>query len=184
MEEKKESSGLYGLMAEFETPTEAVEAAKKTYAAGYRNLNAYSPYPIHELWHAIGVHKSILPYIILGGGLLGGIGGFLMQWYLLTIDYPINVGGKPSNIMSWPAWVPITFECVILAASISAVVGMIFLNKLPQPYHPVFNVERFALASRDHFYLAIKTDDEKFEYEETKSFLKSLNPNEVFDVQE
>lgn len=184
MEEKKESSGLYGLMAEFETPTDAVEAAKKTYAAGYRKLNAYSPYPIHELWEAIGVKKTILPVLIFFGGLIGGLGGFLMQYYILVIDYPINVGGKPMSIYSWPAWIPITFECTILGAAITAVVSMILLNRLPQPYHPVFNVPRFALASRDRFFLAIKSDDEKFNYEETKQFMENLNPREVFDVEE
>jgi hypothetical protein len=184
MEDKKSSSELYGLMAEFDTPTEAVEAAKKTYAAGYRQLNAYSPYPIEELWEAIGVHRTILPLIIFSGGLIGGLGGFLMQWYLLTIDYPLNVGGKPQDISSWPAWIPVTFECVILLASLSAVAGMILLNRLPQPYHPVFNVPRFALASRDRFFLAIKSNDKKFDYEETKRFMQSLNPREVFDVEE
>lgn len=171
-------------MAEFDTPTDAVEAAKKTYAAGYRHLNAYSPFPVHELWEAIGVKRTILPYIILAGGLMGCIGGFLMQWYLLTVDYPINVGNKPMDISSWPAWIPITFECTVLAAAFAAVIGMIALNRLPQPYHPVFNVPRFALASRDRFFLAIKADDEKFNYEETKQFMQSLNPREVFDVQE
>lgn len=172
------------MMAEFETPTDAVEAAKKTYAAGYRKLNAYSPYPIHELWEAIGVKKTILPVLIFFGGLIGGLGGFLMQYYILVIDYPINVGGKPMSIYSWPAWIPITFECTILGAAITAVVSMILLNRLPQPYHPVFNVPRFALASRDRFFLAIKSDDEKFNYEETKQFMENLNPCEVFDVEE
>jgi hypothetical protein len=184
MEQKKESSGLYGLMAEFDTPTDVVQAARKTYSEGYRHLNAYSPFPIHELWEAIGVKRTILPYIILAGGLAGCIGGFFMQWYLLTIDYPINVGGKPSDISSWPAWMPITFECIVLASAFAAVIGMLVLNRLPQPYHPVFNVPRFALASNNRFFLAIKSSDEKFNYEETKRFMESLNPREVFDVEE
>jgi hypothetical protein len=184
MEQKKESSGLYGLMAEFDTPTDVVQAAKKTYSEGYRHLNAYSPFPIHELWEAIGVKRTILPYIILAGGLAGCIGGFLMQWYILVIDYPINVGGKPSSLASWPAWIPITFECTVLASAFAAVIGMLVLNRLPQPYHPVFNVPRFALASNNRFFLAIKSSDEKFNYEETKRFMESLNPREVFDVEE
>jgi hypothetical protein len=141
---------LYGVMAEFENPSDLVAAARKVYSLGYRRINGYSPYPIEELSEAIGFTRTSLPLIVFIGGLLGGIGGFLMQYYIEVIDYPINVGGKPFN--SWPAFIPITFECTVLAAAFSAVLGMLVLNRLPQPYHPVFNVPNFAMATRDRFF--------------------------------
>ena len=145
---------LYGVMAEFEGPNELVHAARRVYEAGYRRINGYSPYPIEELSEAIGFTHSSLPLIVFIGGLVGGIGGFLMQYWIEVINYPINVGGKPYN--SWPAFIPITFECTVLVAAFSAVLGMLVLNKLPQPYHPVFNAPNFALATRDDFFWWLK----------------------------
>jgi hypothetical protein len=171
---------LYGLMAEFETPVELVEAARKAYADGYRMINGYSPFPIEELSEAIGFHTR-LPLIVLIGGILGGLGGYLMQYWMEAIAYPINVGGRPFH--SWPAFIPITFECTVLCAALSAVFGMLALNKLPQPYHPVFNVPSFALATRDKFFLAIEAKDPKFDYEVTKAFLAELAPLEVVDIE-
>jgi hypothetical protein len=171
---------LYGLMAEFETPAELVEAARKAYAEGYRQINGYSPFPIEELSEAIGFHTK-LPIIVLIGGILGGLGGYFMQYWMEAIAYPINVGGRPFH--SWPAFIPITFECTVLCAALSAVFGMLALNKLPQPYHPVFNVPSFALATRDKFFLAIEAKDPKFEYEVTKAFLAELAPLEVVDIE-
>jgi len=172
---------LYGVMAEFEGPNELVAAAHATYEAGYRSINGYSPYPIEELTEAIGFTHSRLPLIVFCGGLLGGIGGFLMQYWIEVIDYPINVGGKPYN--SWPAFIPITFECTVLVAAFSAVLGMLILNKLPQPYHPVFNAHNFALATRDRFFLAVEANDPKYSHDEVVAFLKTLNPLEVVDVE-
>jgi hypothetical protein len=173
---------LYGLLAEFNTPTELVEAARKTREAGYTKTDAFSPFPIHEMDEALGIKRSILSYLIFGGGLVGLLGGLGMQIYLLAVEYPINVGGRP--YISLPSFVPITFECTVLLASATAVFGMLFLNGLPMPYHPVFNVPRFALASRDKFFLVIETTDPKFDYDETSGFMQELHPQEVYDVDE
>ena len=172
---------LYGVMAEFENPTDLVSAARRTYEAGYRRINGYSPYPIEELSEAIGFRHTILPVIVFIGGLLGGLGGFLMQYWMEVIDYPLNVGGKPFN--SWPAFIPITFECTVLLAAFSAVFGMLALNKLPQPYHPVFNAPNFALATRDRFFLVIEASDRKFEHDQVVSFLQGLEPKDLIDVE-
>lgn len=172
---------LYGIMAEFEGPNELVHAASQTYAAGYRRINGYSPYPIEELWEAIGFTRSGLPLIVFIGGLLGGLGGFLMQYYIAVWDYPLNVGGKPLN--SWPAFIPIMFECTVLVAAFSAVLGMLLLNKLPQPYHPVFNAPNFALATRDRFFLVVEANDPKYNHDEVVALLKSLEAQEVVDVE-
>jgi len=172
---------LYGVMAEFENPTDLVAAARRVYAAGYRRINGYSPYPIEELSEAIGFTRTSLPLIVFIGGVLGGLGGFFMQYWIEVINYPINVGGKPYN--SWPAFVPITFETTVLCAAFAAVLGMLVLNKLPQPYHPVFNVPNFALATRDRFFLAVEANDPKFNHDEVVALLKSLDAMEVNDVE-
>jgi hypothetical protein len=173
---------LYGLMAEFDNPTDVVEAARATYDAGYRRINAYSPYPIEELAEAIGFHSTRLPLIVLIGGIIGGLAGYGLQYYVAVIDYPLNVGGRPFH--SWPSFIPITFEMTILFAALAAIFGMLALNKLPQPYHPVFNAERFALASRDRFFLVIEANDPKFDHDRAMMFLQSLSPREVVDVEQ
>jgi hypothetical protein len=171
---------LYGLMAEFDNPTDVVTATREAWDAGYRRINAYSPYPIEELSEALHFHTR-LPLIVLIGGIIGAVGGYLMQYYVAVINYPLNVGGRPYH--SWPSFIPITFETTVLCAAFAAVFGMLALNKLPQPYHPVFNVERFALATRDRFFLVIEADDPMFDPEETRMFLSSLSPREVTDVE-
>jgi hypothetical protein len=171
---------IYGLMAEFEDANDLVAAAHRAYHEGYRAMDAYSPLPIEELHEAIGFHHTRLPLIVLIGGIVGCIGGYLLQWWVSTTAYPINVGGKPFN--SWPAFIPVTFECTILGAALSAVFGMLALNGLPQPYHPVFNVPRFALASRNRFFLCIEARDVKFDLEQTREFLEALGPREVTTV--
>jgi len=178
---KAKAPQLYGIMAEFDSPTELVAAARHTYAAGYRRVNGYSPFPIEALSEAIGFHHTRLPLIVLIGGVLGGLGGFFMQYWMEVIDYPLNVGGKPFN--SWPAFIPITFECTILAAALAAVLGMLALNKLPQPYHPVFNAPNFALATRDRFFLVIESRDPKFDHDHVVSFMQGLGPKDVSDVE-
>ena len=178
---RRHAPPLYGVIAEFENPSDLVAAARRVYSLGYRRINGYSPYPIEELSEAIGFTKTSLPLIVFIGGLIGGIGGFLMQYYIEVIDYPINVGGKPYN--SWPAFIPITFEMTVLVAAFSAVLGMLVLNKLPQPYHPVFNLPNFALATRDRFFLAVEANDQKFVHAEVIELLKSLNAVEVNDVE-
>ncbi len=172
---------LYGVMAEFENPTDLVAAARRVYAAGYRRINGYSPYPIEELSEAIGFTHTSLPLIVFIGGVLGALAGFGMQYWIEVIDYPLNVGGKPYN--SWPAFIPITFEMTVLFAAFAAVLGMLVLNKLPQPYHPVFNVPNFAMATRDRFFLAVEANDPKFDHAEVVALLKSLDALEVNDVE-
>ena len=176
----KVREGLYGVIAEFNDPQSLLDAAARTRENGYTSIDAFSPFPIHGLDDAIGFHKSRLSAIVLTMGILGGIGGFMMCWYANVISYPLNIGGKPYN--SWPAWIPITFECAILLAAFGAVFGMLALNGLPMPYHPVFNVRRFDQASRDKFFLVIHARDPKFKLESARQFLQSLEPREVTDV--
>jgi hypothetical protein len=173
---------LYGVMAEFDSPRELVAASRAAREAGFTKMDGYSPFPIHEMDEALGIKRTILPYLIFAAGILGGTGGFMLQYYTHAIDYPLNVGGRP--FLSIPSFIPITFECIVLAAALTAVVGMIILNGLPQPYHPVFNAPRFALASRDKFFLAIESSDPKFDHDETTQFLQNLDAREVFDVTE
>jgi len=160
-------------MAEFETATQLVAAATKTREAGYVDVDAYSPIPIEELHHAIGFPHTKLPLMVLIGGLLGGMGGFSLEYWVSAVAYPLNIGGKP--LVSWPMFIPVTFECTILAASLTAVFGMLMLNKLPMPYHPVFNVPRFAMASRNRFFLCIEATDRQFDLDRTREFLTSLD---------
>ncbi len=178
---KAQRPAIYGVMAEFDNPADLVAAARKAYGNGYRLVNGYSPFPIEQLSEAIGFTRTRLPLIVLIGGILGGLGGFFMQYWMEVINYPINVGGKPLN--SWPAFIPVTFECTVLAAAVAAVLGMLALNKLPQPYHPVFNAPNFALATRDRFFLVIETKDPKFDHAEVTDFLRSLGPRDVCDVE-
>lgn len=168
---------IHGLMAEFEDPNSLVAATRRAHEAGYRRMDAYSPFPIEELHEALGAHHTRLPAIVLAGGLTGGIGGYLLQYWASAIAYPLNIAGKPLH--SWPAFIPVTFECTILGAALSAVLGMLALNGLPMPHHPVFNVPRFALASRNRFFLVIELRDPRFEIAATRQFLETLNPREV-----
>ena len=172
---------IYGLMAEFNDPNELVAAARAAREAGYRHLDAYTPFPIEELAEALEMHHSPLPLIVLIGGIVGGVAGYLLQYFTSVVDYPLNVGGRPLN--SWPSFIPITFETTVLVAALSAVLGMLALNGLPTPYHPVFNVPRFALATRDRFFLCIEATDPKFDREATRRFLERLVPREVSEVE-
>ncbi len=174
------SSVIYGLMAEFEDPTSLVTATERAHREGYRCMDAYSPFPIEELHHALGSPPTRLPLIVLIGGLVGCIGGYALQYWVSVSAYPLIIGGKPLH--SWPAFIPVTFECTILAAALSWVLGMLALNGLPMPYHPVFNLPRFALASRNRFFLCIESTDPKFDLEVTRRFLESLEPREVSTV--
>jgi hypothetical protein len=173
-------SSVYGLMAEFDDPSALVAAAHEAYREGYRRMDGYSPFPIEELHEALGLHHTRLPLVVLVGGLAGCIGGYLLQYWVSAVAYPLNVGGKPLH--SWPAFIPVTFECTILVAALSAVLGMLALNGLPMPYHPVFNVPRFALASRNRFFLCIEATDPKFDPDATRRFLEKLSPREVSTV--
>ncbi|CAN5393819.1 DUF3341 domain-containing protein [soil metagenome] len=168
-------------MAEFDTPTELVDAARQIRDAGYRKTDAFSPFPLHEIDEALGIKRSILPFMVLAGGFAGLLTGLGLQIWVHAFEYPMNIGGRP--FVSLPSFVPPAFELTILFASFTAVLGMLFLNGLPQPYHPVFNVPRFALATREKFFLIVETKDPLFDYEKTRSFMESLNPQEVFDVE-
>src|SRR5688572_28260247 len=171
---------LYGMVAEFDEPTSLVAAAHSAYAAGYRKMDAYSPIPIEELHEALGFHHTKLPMIVLAGGIAGLLLGYGLEYWTSAIAYPMNVGGRPFH--SWPSFIPVAFETTILGAALAAVLGMLALNGLPMPYHPIFNAPRFALASRNRFFLCIEARDPKFERDETQRFLEGLNPRGVSEV--
>jgi len=170
---------IYGIMAEFDSATALVEAARRTHQAGYKKIDAYSPFPIEGLAEEIGSRNDV-PIVVLIGGIVGGLTGYLMQYWMSAVDYPLNIGGKPYH--SWPAFIVITFEMTILFAGVSAVLGMLALNGLPMPYHPVFNVPRFALASKDRFFLIVFSSDKKYDPAATRKFLESLDPRSVSEV--
>ncbi len=174
------SNDTYGIMAEFDTAAELVVAARRLREAGYTKTDAFSPYPLHDIDEALGIKRSILPYMIFVGGIAGLLAGLGLVTFVHVIDYPIIVGGRPH--FSLPAFIPPMFELTILFAAAVAVFGMLFLNGLPAPYHPVFNVPRFALATREKFFLLVEAKDPQYDSETTKSFMESLNPQEVFDV--
>jgi hypothetical protein len=173
---------MYGLLAEFDSATAIVNAARQAREAGYVKLDAYTPFPIHELDEALKVSRTILPWLVFGGGLTGLLGGFAMQYWMSAVDYPLNIGGRP--LASWPAFVVPSYEMTILFASITAVVGMIALNGLPMPYHPLFNAPNFTSASADRFFLCIERKDAKFDAAGTRQFLEGLHPLGVTDVAE
>jgi hypothetical protein len=173
---------LWGLLAEFERPEELVQAATRAREAGYRKMDSYTPFPIHGLSDAMGFRPTKLPLVVLAGGLIGCVSALGMMWYSTTIHYPLNVGGRP--FASWPAFIPITFELTVLFASLSAVFGMLGMNGLPMPYHPVFNAPRFAFASRDRFFLCIEARDPKFDRTSARSFLEGLGAKDVVEVEE
>ncbi len=174
------SEGIYGLMAEFDNPTDLVKAAKAARDKGYRKLDAYSPFPIEGLNDALHLHKNKLPLIVLLGGIAGGLTGFLLQCYITIWDFPINVGGRP--LYSWPSYIIITFELTILFGAFASVLGLLGLCGLPMPYHPVFNAPRFALASRNRFFLCIEAADPLFDPAATGDFLRAFEPHEVTEV--
>lgn len=171
---------IHGLMAEFDSPTQLVLATRRAHEEGYRKMDAYTPFPIEELSDAIGFRHTRLPLVVLIGGLLGCLGGYGLQYWVAAIAYPVNVGGRPYN--SWPSFIPVTFETTVLLAALSAVLGMLALNGLPMPYHPVFNVKSFALASKDKFFLCIEATDPKYDRAATQKFLESLQPREIAEV--
>lgn len=171
---------VYGLMAEFETPGALVDAATKARLAGFRKMDAYSPIPVEALDEALGLKRTKLPLLVLLGGIGGGLAGFGLESWASVVAYPMNIGGRP--LLSWPQFIPVTFETTVLGAALTAFVGMWALNKLPQPYHPVFNVPEFARASTDRFFLLIEAADPRFAGDATRQFLAGLHPVGVYDV--
>jgi hypothetical protein len=167
-------------MAEFASPEAVLEAARRTAAAGYTRAEAYTPFPVEGLSAALGFRRTRVPLIVLLGAIVGAVGAFGMQWYANVLSYHWNIGGKPPN--SWPAFIPITFELGVLGAAVSAVVGMLALNGLPQPYHSVFNAPRFTLASRDRFFLCIEAVDPMFDREATRQLLEQMQPIGIEEV--
>jgi hypothetical protein len=172
---------LYGLLAEFHSPEEIVKAAAAVHAAGYRKLDAYTPYPMEEVLDALHLHETHVPKLALAGGLLGLAGGWALQYWASVIAYPMNIGGRPFN--SWPAFVVPSFETTVLGAAFATVIGMLLLNGFPQPYHPVFNVKSFATASRDRFFLCVESRDPKFDLQRTRELLQGLGASEVSEVE-
>lgn len=172
---------VYGLLAEFDTPSQLVAATRRVHDEGYRRIDTFSPFPVEEAWEAMHHHDKRLSLIVLLGGLTGMFSGYGLEYWVHTIAYPTNIAGKPLN--SWPQFIPVTFEMTILFAAIAAVLGMVVLNGLPMPYHPVFNVERFARASQDKFFLLIESTDPKFDSNKTLELLKGLNASEINEVE-
>jgi hypothetical protein len=177
-----EERSLYGLMAEFIEHQQLLDAARRAYAEGYREMDAFSPFPVEDLAEALGHHHTMIPFLTLLGGMAGGLGAYFLEWYSMGGLYPLNVGGRPLN--SWPNFIPVTFELTVLIASLSAFAAALALNKLPQPHHPVFNVPEFRRASIDRFFLLIEAKDPKFELDRTRRFLESLEPCMVKEVEE
>ncbi|MGA2813354.1 MAG: DUF3341 domain-containing protein [Candidatus Acidiferrum sp.] len=173
---------LYGVMAEFETVRQFLHAAEQVRDAGYKHMDAYAPFPVEGLTEALGLGRNKVALVTLLGGLCGGLGGFGFEYWVNVISYPMNVAGRPLN--SWPAFIPVTFELTVLGASLAAVFGMLAMNGLPRPHHPVFNMQRFVRASTDRFFICIEASDPKFHLAETARFLESLGPQHVTEVQD
>jgi hypothetical protein len=176
----KPRTPIFGLMAEFATADEILRATREARRAGYRDMDAYTPYPVEGLASELGLPRTRVPFVVLTAGLVGAAVGYFMQYWSMAVDYPFNVAGRPLN--SWPVFIPITFEVMVLIASFATLLGVLFLNGLPQPHHPVFNAPRFAHASQDRFFLCIEATDPRFRQEETRQFLADLHPAEVVEV--
>jgi hypothetical protein len=177
-----EQTRLYGMLAEFPSAERLVEAARRTREAGYRRTDAYAPFPVHGLAEGLGMRRTAMPQVVFTGAVIGGTLGYLLQYWVAVIAYPLNVGGRPLH--SWPAFMPITFECTVLGAALACVLGMLALNGLPTPHHPLFAVPQFERASRDSFFLFIRATDPRFEPHAVRRFLEGLEPQEVIDVPE
>jgi hypothetical protein len=173
---------IYGVLGEFASAEQLVEASRLAHESGYRRIDAYSPFPVHGLAEALGARPTRLPFIVLTGGVLGGVLGYLLQYYCVVISYPLNIGGRPTH--TWPPFIPITFEMTILGAALAAVFGMLALNGLPRPHHPLFAVPEFSLASQSRFFLCIEARDTHFELERSQEFLTHAGATNVTIVEQ
>lgn len=171
---------LYGLIAEFDEADALISAARATTEQGYTETDAYTPFPVHGLDKALGVKRTVLPWIVLAAALGGGFGGFMLQYWISVEAYPLNVGGRP--MFSWPSFMPVTFECTILAAGVTCFIAMLVMNGLPLPYHPIFNAPGFERASQESFFLCIEARDPAFDMETTRTFLETLGATNVAEV--
>jgi hypothetical protein len=177
-----ETQNLYGLLAKFESPEDLIAATERVYEAGFRRFDTYTPYPVEGLSQAMHLRPSLIPLMVLGGAIAGGVGAFLMQTYATVIDYPQNIGGRP--LFSWPAYIPITFETTILVGALAGVLGLFFFARFPQPYHPVFRSDDFrAHASLDAFYLGIEASDPEFDLVGTRNMLHDLGSSHVSELE-
>lgn len=176
------SPKVFGILAEFETPDALVDAVRKARSAGYAKMDAYTPYPVEGLAEELHFHKTRVPWLMLLGGAIGLVGGYFLQYYTAVYVYPLNVGGRPLN--SWPLFIPVTYECIILFGALFGAFGMLALNGFPMPYHPLFNVPGFDRATRDRFFLCIEASDPKFKLDETGQFMQGLSPLTVNEVPE
>ena len=174
-------SSQYGMIAQFADADALLAAAQQVREAGYRHVEAYTPFPIEGLSEILGFTSSRIPWVVLGGGIVGFVAGYALQYWTTVVDYPINVGGRPLH--SWPAFVPVTFETTVLCAALAAVLGMLALNGLPRPHHPLFAAKNFDRATQDRFFLSIRVSDPLFHVDTTRQFLEGLGPEEVIDVQ-
>jgi hypothetical protein len=172
---------VYGLMAEFATPEQLLGATRAAYQAGYRKMDAFTPYAVEGVAEALGFTRTRVPLITLLGGILGALTAYGMQWYSAVADYPLNVGGRPLH--SWPAFIPITFELTVLFAAIAGLIGMLWLNGLPKPYHPVFNAPQFKLASQTRFFLCVEACDPVFRASEVRQLLNQFEPINITEVE-
>lgn len=173
---------VYGILAEFETPDRLIEAARRTREAGYKKFDCYTPYPMHGLTDAMGVNEAKVPWTVFVMGLIGAAAAFTLQAYTASVDYPLNIGGR--DLISWPYFIPITFEGMVLLAAFGAFFGMLIYNGLPAPYHPVFNAPQFVRASTDRFFLCIEARDPNYDRQRVTEFLRSLNPISISEVEE
>jgi hypothetical protein len=177
-----EGPGIYAMVAEFDTADELLAAAEKTRDAGFTQIDCYTPFPVHGLSEAMGFRDSRVPWYIFTGGMIGAFSGYTLQWYTAVVDYPLNVGGRPLN--SLPAFFPVMFECTILFSALTAVFGMLAMNKLPKPYHSIFNTPGFERASQDRFFLEIGATDPQYDSNKTRAFMETLSPLNVSEVAE
>jgi len=174
------SNAIYGLTAEFGSAPELLAAAKAAADAGYRHMDAYTPFPVEGLAEAMKKPRSWIPLAFLLGGLTGGCGGYFLEYYAAVISYPINIGGRPLH--SWPAFIPVTFELTILLSALTGFVALLVSMRLPRPHHPIFNTPGFEAVTEDKFFLCLEATDPRFRVQESSEFLHSLNPLKVVEV--